>query len=514
MSITDCICSKGYWRPDGMSGAACIRCPEGALCEGGPQETTFPYSNIGYWAKVADSGVIPVHHATGDDVNLVTLPLAGLPLPSNSSNPFDAYFELPQIFFECSDSCLQNSTCRDSNSGPICSSCADGYYNFFDDCLKCFEGSNGVAFTVFAWIVVIFIWNILQMAADKYQTMNTMLEYMQCLSIVQGFAVPWPAGLQGIITFFSIADFDIDVVSPQCIMQWNHMHGSIFTFLLPFIFFAFSGMHVLIAFLWSVTIARRQIFGFRLPFMVAELERVHELAHKSFASWLTILVILYNVLCQRCFEAFVCDTLPDGTSVLVADPSIECNSAEHQGLLGFAIISLILYIVGIPTHFLWKLYTLRKNDKLKDKQALKTYGFLYLAYKPGMWGWQVFMLFRRFSLCFLMVFFQPWPHYQLGLGLVLIILSICLQYHYLPCMLEGMNFLDCMALLSISFYMVSGFAFISEEPISDTAEEAIVTGLLLITTSTLGISGILFHAQPHCIVLVADFEVVKWRDKG
>ena len=53
------------------------------------------------------------------------------------------------------------------------------------------------------------------------------------------------------------------------------------------------------------------------------------------------------------------------------------------------------------------------------------------------------MLFRRFALCFLMVFLRPWPHYQLGIGLVLMITSICLQYHYMPCMLDGMNFLDC-----------------------------------------------------------------------
>ena len=130
-------------------------------------------------------------------------------------------------------------------------------------------------------------------------------------------------------------------------------------------------------------------------------------------------------------------------------------------------------------------HRLRMNDQLKNKGSLQVYGFLYLPYRPGMWSWQILMLFRRFFLCALMIFMSPWPHYQLGMGLVLMLLSICLQYHFLPYILDGMNVLDCWALLSISAYMISGFTFISDVSVHPNAELFIVGCLLFITTSTL-----------------------------
>ena len=47
-------------------------------------------------------------------------------------------------------------------------------------------------------------------------------------------------------------------------------------------------------------------------------------------------------------------------------------------------------------------------------------------------------------------------------GLVFMIVSICLQYHFLPYTVTEMNIVDCVALLSISQYLIIGFIFISE----------------------------------------------------
>jgi hypothetical protein len=47
------------------------------------------------------------------------------------------------------------------------------------------------------------------------------------------------------------------------------------------------------------------------------------------------------------------------------------------------------------------------------------------------------------------------------------IVSICLQYHFLPYTVTEMNIVDCVALLSISQYLIIGFIFISDADISD-----------------------------------------------
>jgi hypothetical protein len=91
----------------------------------------------------------------------------------------------------------------------------------------------------------------MELLAETYMTMNTLLLYMQCLSIAQEFAVPWPAGLSAVTAFFSIADFDIDVISPQCIMSWDYYTSTGFTLVLPLIFGLFALANMGIGYAWS-----------------------------------------------------------------------------------------------------------------------------------------------------------------------------------------------------------------------------------------------------------------------
>jgi hypothetical protein len=363
---SECVCKAGFWRPDGLSGAACIQCPVGATCEGGPQNRSFPMSANNYWAKFVDGvRVLPMDYSRRqqdqDFYPEVTgiQALAGYPFPAASGDHYEADFELPQIFFECLDgACLANNTCIDSRTGAMCAGCACGYFNFFGACLQCPGGRgsrDSILVTVFAWVAVVILWNALELMAEKYQTMSTLMLYMQCLSIVQEFSVPWPSGLRGVIAFFAISDFDIDVVSPQCFIHWDYYRATGFTLALPVIFFMISALHVLLAYVWSRTIAKRQVWGFSLPFMHAEVERVYDFAVQRLASWLSILVILYNELCKKCFQSFMCKKLADGKSFLIADPTIECNTSQHHILIGFSTLGLIVYIVGIPAFFAWRL---------------------------------------------------------------------------------------------------------------------------------------------------------------
>jgi hypothetical protein len=76
------------------------------------------------------------------------------------------------------------------------------------------------------------------------------------------------------------------------------------------------------------------------------------------------------------------------------------------------------------------------------------------------------------------------PHFQLSLGLVLIIVSIAAQYHFLPYTNPQMNVIDCVALLSIAQYLIIGFIIIASE-ISPEAENALVWSLILTTIAVM-----------------------------
>ena len=176
--------------------------------------------------------------------------------------------------------------------------------------------------------------------------------------LIQAFSVPWPSELRGIITFFAIADFDIDVLKPECVMDWNYYTATTFNLCLPLIFAFFSGLHVLLGFLWSRFVAKRQIYGIRLPFMQAEAERWRDFARERLSSLLSILVILYNELCKSSFQSFACAQLPDGKSFLYAEPTVECYTTEHIVLMVGSVLAIAVYVIGIPAYFGWKLYWL------------------------------------------------------------------------------------------------------------------------------------------------------------
>ena len=294
----------------------------------------------------------------------------------------------------------------------MCSGCAPGYYSFFDSCEECPNGrysSDSTLLTIVAWLIVILLWNVMELLAETYFTMNTLLLYMQCLSIAQEFAVPWPDGLSAVTAAFSIADFDIGVVDPACIMEWDYYTSSGFTLMLPLIFGLFSGLNCVLAIIWTKTVRRRRICGvLTLPFFLEDETELPKFFRQCGATILSILVILYNELCKKSFQSFFCETLPDGTQFLSVDPTVECGTRAHQTMIGFSVLGILVYVIGVPAFFCYILSKMREADELKKSERIELYGFLYLGLRPGMHHWQLFMLFRRFSLCVIMIFFSQW----------------------------------------------------------------------------------------------------------
>lgn len=339
--------------------------------------------------------------------------------------------------------------------------------------------------TILAWIIVIVLWNLMEILAETYPTMTTVMLYMQCLSIAQEFTVPWPDGLSAVMAVFAIADFDIGVVDPACVTNWDYYIATYFTLMLPFIFGFFSAMNMIFAYIWSTTVKRKRMMGITLGFFVETREELWSYCRKQGATFMSILVILYNELCKKSFQSFLCETLPDGVQFLTADPTVECGTAKHKTMIGVSCLFIIIYVLGIPGYFAYILYYNTHSDTLKTTESLELHGFLYLGHRPGLHAWSLVMLLRRFFLCCFLVFLSQWPHFQLACGLVLIITAICLQYHFLPYTVAEMNRMDCAALLSICQYLIIGFIFIADNEVSRSAEDVLVGWLLFTTILTM-----------------------------
>jgi hypothetical protein len=100
----------------------------------------------------------------------------------------------------------------------------------------------------------------------------------------------------------------------------------------------------------SVNLANR---SWRLGFMCKDSTQVYE----YFLTWMEFgvpfLNIVYNSLCTKCFDAFSCFQLADGTLALNVAPDLACwDSAEHRAMVGVAILGLLIYVLGIPAYVL------------------------------------------------------------------------------------------------------------------------------------------------------------------
>jgi hypothetical protein len=112
-----------------------------------------------------------------------------------------------------------------------------------------------------------------------------------------------------------------------------------------------------------------------------------------------IVFILYPSICSKIFLVFKCVTY--GTkSYLSKDPSVECDTDEHNSYKAWASVFALAYVVGIPAILLASLYSAHKT--IKSNPAHPTtyarYKGLYAQYEPNYWWFELVQMMRKMLL--------------------------------------------------------------------------------------------------------------------
>ena len=495
VSVNECLCSEGYWSPSGKEGVACIACPAGALCPASSvtERVVIPRPKPGYWAKAISSNEKAGPWKT--DSNLhggYNKLVAWFPSPANGAGGFD----LPEIYLQCTtpDDCVGNnltSQCVVEREGPLCSACRDGYFRAGVSCAECPDGkksSMSVFVTVICWIAVITVWVTMNaIAASKYECLDVTLLFLQLISIVQNFSVPWPDDLKVVTQMFAVVNFDVDFVSPDCLFKWDHLTSVVFTFCLPIIWATALFGHYCLAWLWLKYVGTRSIALARMIplsiFVISE-EELSDLRIKANVSLTTLLIVLYNAVCVKVFSSFMCTETSDGEFFLTTAPSVRCGSSSHAALQAMSVIALLVYVIGVPCMLYWVLSSLHKANKLSDQHELKKWGFLYLCFEPDFWWWPLVYLARRLLMCLLVVFVADKPYIQVFIGVSVMIVFIGLQYWVRPFIMSEVDLLDSFAVVIVALYMLCGLVFLLQD-VSETDVNGITVFLLFITATAI-----------------------------
>jgi cytochrome c-type biogenesis protein CcmH/NrfF len=202
-----CVCSPGYYyNPRAVMGqniSPCLGCPKGAVCN--DFNTTIPPALNGYWHDGAD--------------------------PYNYFNCF------PQS--ACPGGSTNNCSAGYDARSKVCGICSRGYYKWRNQCTIC---SSDVWWKLIVAIVVGFIIAVAFFAisaakASHLASISIALSFFQVISMFSNFDVAWPTVVDGTITASSVANLNMDFLSPQCIFpEMDYFTKWTVTTLLPFYF--------------------------------------------------------------------------------------------------------------------------------------------------------------------------------------------------------------------------------------------------------------------------------------
>jgi len=87
-----------------------------------------------------------------------------------------------------------------------------------------------------------------------------------------------------------------------------------------------------------------------------------------------------------------------------AAPEIECHTGAWNTYIGFAVLAIIVYAIGIPLVIVSVLIWGRQKQWLDAPEFILKYGALVLPYRERFYWWEVVNCLRKFILVLIIVF--------------------------------------------------------------------------------------------------------------
>ena len=208
-----------------------------------------------------------------------------------------------------------------------------------------------------------------------------------------------------------------------------------------------------------------------------------------------------------------------------------CYEAWYMDILPYAIF-LMLYLIGIPTYFIWALkrrpyfysdysayQELQKHEKHKDlniarffigKNSFKdTQADLYLEalfhwerrfqtltlqYTPRYFYWEILVLTRKFLVTGVKLFFTKYPVFQATFIMMLLVVYLFIQRTYLPFIDKSVNKLEAAALSASILVLLLGILIHSEDNLHPVAKELIGTiAVIFVISCVVYITILIYH---------------------
>merc|ERR1711871_1039296 len=190
-----------------------------------------------------------------------------------------------------------------------------------------------------------------------------------------------------------------------------------------------------------------------------------------------------------------CSDVPDAGLILSQDYSVLCFTDEHWAYLVLAMISIGVYILGMPVMLYSYLWQNRKH--LHDEESAKysafflSFGGVYNQYEPDKWWFELVSLFTKMTLTGALGIFMPGSPVQLCMALIITIFYLLVVLKNAPYRDGSADLWKFLSTLTIMFTMLGGLILLMDED-GKSFSVGLIDALLMVLNLGLVIGHLVF----------------------
>lgn len=340
----------------------------------------------------------------------------------------------------------------------MCKDCAVKYYRLQGRCAKCPQGAY--LLIVGYTCAIVFLVGLLATARMKGVNLTALgigVDFLQVVSVFTSFGFKWPIQLTTLFNAASISSFNEQLMAPECSIgswsfgtKWYIMQG------IPLVLLV--GLAGLLCTRRLRSLRQRLLRG---PGRLAAptsthlrrllgRDRLAAIEDSYCGICIIMLYFLYLTVTKGALSVFDCTINKSGVFLLDADPSIRCyeEGSVQQTLVPPAILSLLVYTIGIPMTFLAILVIHGPAIKLDQTMRAanqggteasnpeyyirKRYQELYSLFRPDMYWWRLVLTVRKFCFVGVALMFSSTPLFQACISVGILFISYALHVHFHP----------------------------------------------------------------------------------
>jgi hypothetical protein len=335
------------------------------------------------------------------------------------------------------------------------------------------------------------------------------LTFVQCMSFMPlVFELPFPSTMSQTMKLLELSSLDIYVFFGEvsCHMQTTFKQKFVFhMLLLPIIFFC-------IWIVWKVVLQalkhkKKLKKHFEARFTIESMKT-------HMYTLVSLLVFgVYAGLATKTFQMFKCKEI-QGRFYLVADFSVECYVGTWWSYAVFAILCIIVYVIGIPFAQLYVLWKHRKNlhensaeDPQSHRLVKKQFGSLYENFTDDCYYFEIVNTFRRLLMTGGLILVGEQSVVQALLGILTCTIWLLLVVGKFPYASYWDNVLEISLSFAILMSLISGFALeLYQLKETNGYEQAVFDVLLVIMVLMCIFAGVLslIITLPFCRSRIVD----------